>query len=331
MPPIPSVTVIVPVRNEARSIDATLRSLLTQSFPRDRFDVVVADGGSNDETVARVRELQAEYPNLRLTYNAARWSSGGRNLGVRHMTGTVAVVVDGHCVVPDRHYLTNLVEAFRASGADCLGRPQPLDAPAPTPFQRAVALARASRLGHNPDSDIYSDEAKFVPPQSTAVAYRRAVFHRVGPFDGRFDACEDVEFNQRVHDAGFTCYFSPAVKIVYHPRGTWRGLFSQLARYGAGRARLFKKLPRSLTPPAVVPPLALLGLVVALLASVPFPSLALVTLATILSYLGLVLGASAWLGRGQPWAVRRRMPAVFVGIHFGFAAGFLRELVTFRR
>jgi succinoglycan biosynthesis protein ExoA len=331
MPSTPSVTVIVPVRNEARSIDATLRSLLGQSFPRDRFDVVVADGGSTDDTVARVRALQGEYPNLRLTYNAARWSSGGRNLGVRHMTGDVAVIVDGHCVVPDRHYLGNLVNAFAESGADCLGRPQPLDAPAPTPFQRAVAIARASRLGHNPDSDIYSDEAKFVPPQSTAVAYRRAVFHRVGPFDGRFDACEDVEFNQRVHDAGLTCFFSPAVKIVYHPRGTWRGLFSQLARYGAGRARLFKKLPRSLTLPAVVPPLALLGLAIGLPASMLVPALAPWYAAAVFGYGLLVLAAATWLGRGQPWGVRRRLPGVFVGIHFGFACGFVRELFAFRR
>lgn len=328
MPPSPTVTVIVPVRNEARSIDATLRSLLTQAYPCDRYDVVVADGRSTDDTVVRVRALQREFPHLRLTYNPDRWSSGGRNLGVRHLTGDVAVIVDGHCVVPDRHYLTNLVAAFESSGADCLGRPQPLDAPAPTDFQRAVAIARASRLGHNPDSDIYSDEAKFVPPQSTAVAYRRTVFHRVGPFDGRFDACEDVEFNQRVHDAGLTCYFSPAVKIVYHPRGTWRGLFAQLARYGAGRARLFKKLPRSLTFPAVIPPLALLGLVFGLPASGAIPALAPWYAVAILAYVGLVLGASVWLGRGQPPGVRRKLPAVFAGIHFGFAYGFVRELVA---
>jgi GT2 family glycosyltransferase len=331
MPPPPSVTVIVPVRNEARSIDATLRSLFAQDFPRDRFDVVVADGGSTDDTVPRVRALQGEYPNLRLTFNAARWSSGGRNLGVRHMTGEVAVIVDGHCVVPDRHYLSHLVEAFESSGADCLGRPQPLDAPDPTAFQRAVAIARASRLGHNPDSDIYSDEAKFVPPQSTAVAYRREVFHRVGPFDGRFDACEDVEFNQRVHDAGLTCYFSPAVKIVYHPRGTWRGLFSQLARYGAGRARLFKKLPRSLTVPAVGPPLALLGLLFGLPASFLVSSLAPWYVAAVVAYLAIILIAAAWLGRGQSAAVRRRLPGVFAGIHFGFAYGFLREMIAIRR
>src|SRR5207302_8234986 len=126
-----------------------------------------------------------------------------------HASKDVAVIVDGHCTLPDRSYLRYLSEAFEVSGADSLGRPQPLDAPNPTPFQEAVSAARASRLGHNPDSDIFSDEAKFVPPQSTAVAYSRSVFHRIGLFDQSFDACEDVEFNQRVHIAELTCYFTP--------------------------------------------------------------------------------------------------------------------------
>ena len=231
---MPTVSVLVPVRNEGRSIEATLRSLLTQDYPPDQFEVIVADGLSDDDTVPRVRRLQAEFPNLKLVYNPARLASAGRNAAARHMTGEVAVVVDGHCHVPDRHYLRNVAAAFDRSKADCLGRPQPLDVPDPTPFQAAVSLARSSRLGHNPGSDIYSDQPKWVEPQSTAVAYRRGVFHRVGLFDERFDACEDVEFNTRVHAAGLGCYFCPTLAVVYEPRRSWAGVVKQLGRYGGG-------------------------------------------------------------------------------------------------
>ncbi len=322
---MPSVSVIVPVRNEARSIEQTLRSLLNQDFPEGWFEVIVADGLSTDETVPIVRRVQAEYPNLRLVYNPERYSSAGRNAAVRHMGGDYAVVVDGHCHVPDRNYLRNLVRAFEASGADCLGRPQPLDVPNPTPFQAAVSVARSSRLGHNPESDIFSDRAKFVPPQSTAVAYRRQVFHKVGLFDQRFDACEDVEFNHRVHEAGLTCFFTPALKVVYHPRATWAGLFRQLARYGCGRARLASKHASSLSLPALVPPLWAAWLVVGAVAAAFVPFLGRVYLASVLLYSAVILIVSAWLARGQPAEVRARVPAVFVGIHLGFAWGFLRE------
>src|SRR5262245_20732380 len=87
---MPSVTVVVPVRNEARSIEQTLRSLLTQDFPADRFEVIVADGLSADATVPTVRRLQSEFPNLKLVYNAGKFSSAGRNTAVRHMSGEFA-------------------------------------------------------------------------------------------------------------------------------------------------------------------------------------------------------------------------------------------------
>src|SRR5579872_4562250 len=269
----PTVSVIVPVRNEAGSIERTLRLLLTQDFPLDRFEVIVADGVSTDETIPIVRRLQAEFSNLKLVFNPGRFSSAGRNTAIRHAAKDVAVIVDGHCHVPDSNYLKKLSTAFETSGADCLGRPQPLDIGDPTPFQKAVAVGRSSRLGHNPDSDIYSDRPKFVEPQSTAIAYSQAVFHKVGLFDEAFDACEDVEFNERVHAAGLTCYFTPDAKIVYQPRTCVRSLFYQLSRYGLGRARLAFKHPHSLSIPALVPPLWVLWVIFAPLMSLVVPNL----------------------------------------------------------
>jgi GT2 family glycosyltransferase len=300
-------------------------ALLTQDYPQDSFEVIVADGGSEDDTAAIVRELQRDHPNLKLVNNPKRWSSAGRNLGVKQMRGDAAVIVDGHCRVPDQFYLRNVADAFAESGADCLGRPQPLDAENPSAFQKAVSAARASRLGHNPDSDIYSSEAKFVPPQSTAIAYRRGVFERVGLFDETFDACEDVEFNQRVHDAGFRCYFTPKLTIIYHPRPTLKGLTAQLGRYGTGRARLAAKHPRSLTLPALIPPLWILWLGIGAVISFAVPKFVWLYFASLILYAAIILGGSLWLARRQSLKVGLRIPGVLLGIHFGFGWGFLRE------
>lgn len=323
---LPSVSVIVPVRNEARSIESTLRLLLEQDFPRDRFEVIVADGVSTDETVPIVRRLQAEFANLKLVFNPGRFSSAGRNTAIRHAAMDVAVIVDGHCQIPDRNYLRKLSAAFEESGADCLGRPQPLDIATPTPFQRAVSVARSSRLGHNPGSDIYSSQARFVNPQSTAIAYSRSVFHKVGLFDETFDACEDVEFNERVHMAGLTCYFTPAVKIAYEPRKGFRSLFYQLSRYGLGRARLASKHPHSLSLPALVPPLWVLWVILGGILSLVVPYIGGLWLASIGFYLLVLLAAGLILGRREPGAIGLRIPLVFLAIHLGFAWGFWKEV-----
>ncbi len=63
-PPISSVTIIVPARNEERGIEACVRSLVDQSYAN--YDVVVVDDGSEDATPAILQRLAAESPRLRV-------------------------------------------------------------------------------------------------------------------------------------------------------------------------------------------------------------------------------------------------------------------------
>jgi succinoglycan biosynthesis protein ExoA len=322
------VSVIVPVRNESASIRETLTGLARQDFPQHDCEILVIDGQSGDDTAAIVCDLQYSIPNLVLLDNPKRLASSGRNVGVQHARGDYVVIVDGHCQVREPRMLARLVEAFETSGADCLGRPQPLEADRPCAFQRAVAAARSSWLGHNPDSHIYSDKEGLVAADNVAVAYRREVFDRVGLFDESFDACEDVEFNTRVRRAGLTCYFTPAIAIGYQPRRTLTGLAYQMMRYGRGRARLARKDPATLTGPSLVPPLWLVWLVAGGVTSLFSLTSALVFAATISLYLTVLLAESARVAWLRPGVSLRRLPLVFAAIHAGFGWGYLRETVS---
>src|SRR5262249_12724202 len=290
--------------------------------------ILVIDGASKDGTPAIVGECQLSIPNLHLHDNPKLLASAGRNVGVRHARGEFVVIVDGHCQVRDPHYLARLVEAFETSGADTLGRPQPLRADRPTGFQRAVAAARRSWLGHNPDSHIYSDRPGFVEADNVAVAYRREVFDRVGLFDESFDACEDVEFNTRVRRAGLTCYFAPEIAVEYQPRATLRGLVYQMIRYGRGRARLGRKHPATISAPSLVPPLWLLWLVVGGIVGAFWPPVAGAVLASLAAYVLLVFGESARVWQGKFGTSFWRLPQVFAAIHAAFGWGYLRETVA---
>src|SRR5579885_2082815 len=166
------ISVIVPVRNEARCVRHTLEQLLAQDYPAGRFEVLVADGRSTDATRDIVRAVAARHGNVRLLDNPGGWSSAGRNVAVRAARGDILLLVDGHCELGNPNYLADLAAAFARSGADCVGRPQPLDVAHASALQRAVAAARSSPLGHNPASFIYSSFEGFVKPQSVAVAYR---------------------------------------------------------------------------------------------------------------------------------------------------------------
>jgi succinoglycan biosynthesis protein ExoA len=323
---VPFISVLVPVRNEGRFITATLRQLLEQHYDERRFEVIVADGDSTDDTPAQVQALQRQYPNLWLVSNPGRWSSAGRNAALKEARGDLIVIIDGHCELDNQHYLADLADAFARSDAACLGRPQPLDVTHATLVQKTIAACRASRLGHHPDSFIYSSAERFVKASSVAVAYRRKVFDMVGTFDERFDACEDVEFNHRLDRAGLGCFFSPRIQVRYHPRGTLRGLFRQMIRYGRGRVRLLRKHPDTFTLPGFIPAMFTLGLLLGPLLGWLSPWQRAAYLGCIGLYAAVVLVTSLTIAvkvrdiRGFFWS-----PLVFLAVHLGAGMGILLE------
>lgn len=337
----PFITVVMPVHNEARFIADTLGQLREQDYPKDRFEILVADGMSDDGTRDIVTRIADEDERVRLLDNPKKRSSSGRNVGFRAGQGDLFVVVDGHCHIPDDQFLRNIAECFEKSGADCLGRPQPLDPPGLTPFQKSVALARASRLGHSGDSLIYGDFEGFASPVSNGAAYRRGVFEKVGYVDEEFDACEDVEFNYRVEQAGLNAYTSPKLTVRYYPRENLSALVGQMRRYGRGRTRLYRKHPSMLTLSALVPAcfaggaaafVALLGLdlVFGLSAFLSFIFSALGF--ALLTYAALVGMATVRICREHRWDHVWRVPFIFLAVHGGLGLGMLEEfLMPIRR
>jgi len=350
------ISVVLPVLNEGRFIGPVLEALAGQEYPSYKFEILVVDGGSSDETVSVVGNMSRVHPNIRLLENPKRLSGSGRNVGARAAKGDAVLFIDGHCEIPDPFLLAKLAELFGTTSADVICRPQPLDATGTDDVQKAIAVARASPLGHNPYSLIFSTaKDSFVMPDSSGAAYTRRVFEQIGYYDERLDACEDVDFNLRARKAGFRAYTSPKVTVRYFPRETFRSLFRQMARYGNGRARLFKKHPGDALSGAILLG-APLVLVVALAALAPFHRLALtLLLALVCAYLIVIAIGSFSLSRqarrnlapsggtapvrGQAQAAgpvsRRNLAPViffsFLTIHLALLSGFWRGLMSSTR
>ncbi len=327
-----SVAVIIPVRNEAHFIGRTLAAILNQDFPPDKVEVRVVDGQSTDQTREIVHEVCQRDSRVQLLPNPRRWSSAARNIGIRNSSHELIVIVDGHCELTDRNYLSKLVAAFQQSGADCLGRPQPQDVSQATGLQQAIAAARCSPVGHHPDSFIYSDQPQFVPAHSVAVAYHRSVFDQIGLFDESFDACEDVELNHRIDQAGLKCYFTPEILIRYEPRGTLKGLFRQLVRYGRGRIRLARKHPDTWSLKTLIPAFFVAGLPVGAVLSLFSSWLGFLYIIILMLYALIILAGTVGAARQvKSWRAVAWIPVVFVVIHLAAGSGQWLELLWPRR
>ena len=325
----PYITVVMPVRNEERFIADTIGQLLQHDYPENRYEIIVADGMSDDRTREIVREISSQHPQVRLLDNPKRLSSAGRNVGFKNCKSDYFLVVDGHCYIPDNRLLRNVVECFEKSAADCLGRPQPLDAPGLTRFQNAVALARGSKLGHGGDSLIYGEFEGYASPVSNGAAYRREVFEKIGYVDENFDACEDLEFNYRVEKAGLKAYTSPKLTVCYYPRENLKGLFHQMGRYGRGRFRFVRKHPKALTLNQLMPGAFVAGLILLLftcLGSLAFSSWYPVSMAFVAAYVlyaVLITGESVRIAARHGCGYLPYLPLIFFTVHFALGYGFM--------
>ena len=317
----------IPVRNEEGFIEKTIGELQAQDYPHDRYEIIVADGESTDRTAEIVGSICSKHSNVLLFNNPQRRSSAGRNIGFKNGKGEIFLVVDGHCLIASDQLFRNITSCFERSGAQCLGRPQPLDPPGINDFQKAVALARGSSIGHGGDSLIYSNHEGFVSPVSHGAIYRREVFEKVGYVDEAFDACEDVDFNYRVEKAGFKTYMSPSLAIKYYPRENLSSLWRQMLRYGKGRFQFLQKHPETLTIMGMVPPIFVAALFLLAILSFILPVF-FYSLAIIYGfYLLVVIAYSLRISFTEKLSYLKYLPIIYFVIHFGLGFGFLAKSI----
>lgn len=92
-------SVIIPTFNRVQQLLLTLVSFETQTFPKDQFEVIVADDGSTDGTKGMVSGYQASYPLRYVSHEQQRGRSAIRNLGIRHARGIYTIFCDADFLV----------------------------------------------------------------------------------------------------------------------------------------------------------------------------------------------------------------------------------------
>jgi glycosyltransferase involved in cell wall biosynthesis len=314
----PFITIAMPCLNEAGFIEACVRGVQSQTYPRDRIEILIADGGSTDGTRETLERLSREDERIRVIDNAGRIQSAGINCAIRAARGDIIARMDVHAdYAPD--YLEKCVEVLERTGADNVGGAARVRAK--SAVQRAVAAALSSPLGFGGASFRDSDAEGWVDTLFPG-AFRREVFDKVGLFDEGAVVNEDAELNQRILQAGGRIYQSREIVVYYYPRDSLTGLARQYFRYGQGRARTLLKHRRFVR---LRPALPFAGLVSWFVAAICVPRLA-------------AAGALAYvLGTGVE-AVRqsRRLSAAsvvtwlaFPAMHVSHALGFGVGLVRF--
>jgi GT2 family glycosyltransferase len=232
------LSVVIPVRNGGRFIGDQLEAMARQDS-EDPFEVVVADNGSTDDTVATVKAFAKRVPGLRLVdAGARRGSSYARNVGVANSRGSRIVFADADDVV-DPGYVGALGRAL-------------MD-------HRAVA-ARIDWLLLNDwlsEASLPEDQSQGVSGGmfgwlpfafGGAMGVRRDAFEKVGRFDESIARADDVEFCWRLALTGIPLTFVPEAVVHYRLRPSVWATFAQNRLNGREGPCLFKRYRREGMP-----------------------------------------------------------------------------------
>lgn len=313
------------MRNEAATIGACLESLARQEYPAERFEVIVADGDSNDGSAALVGDFAERFSNIRLCRNPERSTPYGLNAGIREARGDVIVILGAHAWV-DPGFLRENVAALESSGADAVGGV--MEAVGEDQFAAAVAVAISSRFGVG---RVAFRQGKFEGFVDTAAfaAYRREVFERIGLFDEEMVRDQDDELNYRLRKNGGRIFLTPRIRTRYAARASATSLWRQYFAYGLWKVRVLQKHPFTMQPRHFVPSLSIGAGALSLAAGVVDPPTLWVAGLLACAYAVGVITASARLSGRLGRSQLLRLLVIFPILHFSYGGGFLLGLLRF--
>jgi len=212
-----SVSIIVPVRDEAESISRFIESLLQQSYPPQ--EIILADGGSVDETKTIIQSYIKKGHALRLVEDANAYPGRGRNLAIAAaQTEWVAMTDAGTEVSSD--WLGKLI--FEADDADIvLGTYEPILS---TFFKECLALAFIA-------IPIQVGDKYVRGPSTASMMIRKRVWEELGRFPEDLRACEDLLFFERMSASAFRTHYAPDAVVQWHIAGDFSRVFRRFRAY----------------------------------------------------------------------------------------------------
>ena len=231
---------VIPIFNAEGRLERCLESLKVQTYPRDRFEVIVADGMSTDASVEIARRYGAT-----VVDNPQRRAGAGRNTALEVARGDLIAFTEDDVELPPQ-WLASGQACLSSSGADAVGGPTPIPDSSGR-FARAVYVFFdwASRLGYSVHAgQAGRGEVHDLP--GCNVMYPADVLRQFLPIDS--PRAEDVELHIRMKKQGRRLVQCPEFYAWHHKRQGPRQFYRQIARFARGRAWLLTRHREGMRP-----------------------------------------------------------------------------------
>jgi glycosyltransferase involved in cell wall biosynthesis len=245
-------SIIVPTYNRPKQLVICLQSLTRLDYPRDQFEVIVIDDGS-DTSLQPVVDCFSNHLDITLLNQIHAGPAAARNIGAERAKGVFLAFTDDDCT-PAPDWLQKLAKHFTEVPEHAIGG-RVLNALSKNPYATtSQIIVDVAYVHYNVNPNL----ARFFASNNLAVP--AGPFHAIGGFDPTFRTAEDREFCDRWQHHGFQMTYIPEA-LIYHSNALnfcsfWRQHFNygkgayryhqKRTQYGAGRFRPDLKFYRRL-------------------------------------------------------------------------------------
>lgn len=315
-------SVLIPSYNRADEIHELLDSFTRLVFPADRYEIIIADDGSTDNTRSVVEQYQRRNAlNIRYISQQNQGPGAARNLAMEHAEGDFFVFIDSDVTVP-RDWLTNIAEVVNAEKADAYGGADTYRDEFPA-LLKAINYTMTSFLTTGGMRGKKGKKLAKFYPRSFNMGLSRALWRRIGGF-GSLRHGQDIEYSHRIISSGASVVFVDNAPVFHKRRTSLKRFYKQVFNWGVARVNLYK-LDNAMLEPLHAAPAAGTLMTALVLLTAPF--------FTVAFYMALA-GVSIWIAMNVFMMLdaarmyRSLKPAMLVPLVapaqlFGYGAGFI--------
>ncbi len=191
-----------------------LDSILANDYPKDRLEVLILDGMSEDRTRSIAEDFAKSYPFIRLVENRKRTIPAAMNTGIRHAKGEVVIKLDAHSLYAANH-ISACVRYQKEYGAANVGGVWRILPGAATAIAEAIVQALASSFGSgNAHVKVGAKEPRWADSAAFGC-WRKNTLEKIGGWNEKLAGSSDMDLNARLKDAGGRILLVPDIQISY--------------------------------------------------------------------------------------------------------------------
>lgn len=223
------VSIVVSAYNEEETISACLKSLLAQSYPGNKYEVIVVNDGSTDNTERVVRTFAEEYSQVTLVSKKNRGKGSAQNFGLKYARGSLVLITDADTIVPSDWISEMMAELYKADVAvgGCY----------------LYLASKTSRLERIQNAEYLLSFKyggfKGTPRSGANIGFKKNVADNLGGFNESIKSVT-ANFVKRAQAKGYVIRFNPNIAVRTKGISSLTGFIKQKLRWRESLLNILK-------------------------------------------------------------------------------------------